>query len=184
MAVLSLSDQLKNIDLTKAKTTSGKYVKDIMVQEAKRLYRCIQAQIDLYYASYEPVVYSRSNRLKHALYAQDLADIRIVGNELHIGVGFHNEYAYHENLDGVYWNNSFGYEEWFPIYGRHLSYVPVLMEFGWHSRRLAAMLGQEVPRLTYFEGTHMIQRGIDFYNSSNTLGIHVVPDGILNVDAY
>lgn len=184
MAVLSLSDQLKQIRLDKTKLATGENIKDIMVREAKLLYRCIQAQIDLYYNSYEPTVYKRTGNLKRALYAQDLADIRIVGNTLRISVGFHNNLAYENNLDGVYWNDGHGNDTWFPIYGKHHSYVPVLMEFGWHSRRLAAMIGQDVYRLTYFEGTGMIQRGIDFYNSINTMGIHVVGDGILNVKAY
>lgn len=184
MADLSLSKQLNNIDLSTARLTTGETVKEIMAREAKRLYRCIQAQIDLYYNSYKPVVYKRTGNLKRALYAEDIADIRVEGKTLRIRVAFHNDLSMHDNLDGVYWNDGHGNDTWFPIHGKHHSYVPVLMEKGWHSGNLAAALGQEVYRLTYFEGTGMIQRGIDYYNSINPFGVHVVGDGLLNVKAY
>lgn len=184
MSVSSLSNQLKKIDLKNAKMSNHKTVGEIMVREAKRLYKCIQAQIDLYYASYKPKYYQRTGRLQRALYAEELVDIRIVKDTLHIGVGFKRELAMHPNLEGVYWSDGYGNDTWFPIHGRHHSYVPVLMEFGWHSRNLAAMLGQEVYYLTYYEGSGMIQRGIDNFNATNPFGIHVVGDGILNVDAY
>ena len=60
MAVKSLREQLTKIALNNVKTSNGKTLAEMMVQEAQRLYNCIQYHIDKYYKSYEPKIYEMS----------------------------------------------------------------------------------------------------------------------------
>lgn len=163
--------------------SDGKTLATTMAHEAQRLYDCIQYYIDRYYDSYQPTIYERTNGYKNALYAEGLADIKIVGNTLRIGVGFQNDLAMHSNLSGVY-RGDFGGEYWIPIKDRHESFVPILMEKGWRAPRLANMIGQEVPRLTYFAGINAVEKGIRDFNKTNKLGIKIDADDFFNGKAY
>lgn len=181
MAVKSLKEQLSQIALKKVKLSNGESLEETMAREARRLYDCIQYYIDDYYESYEPTIYERTYRYQGALYAEDIADIRVIGNTLRIGVGFHKDLAMHPNLSEVYrqdWDSYRNYklptwEYWIPIKDRHSSFVPLLMEFGWHAPRLANMIGRRVPRLTDFDGIHAVSRGIADFNKTNKLGIKI-----------
>lgn len=163
---------------------NGETLATTMAREARRLYNCIQYYIDRYYESYQPKIYNRTGGYKNALYAEGLADIRIIGNTLHISVGFQDNLAIHPNLSGVYRNDFYGGEYWIPIAESHDSFVPILMEKGWHAPRLAAMIGQEVPRLTYFAGINAVEKGIRDFNRANTLGIKIDADDFFNGRAY
>ena len=184
----SLKEQLARIGLKKVKMHDGKTLAETMAEEARRLYRCIQHYIDEYYNSYEPVVYERTDRYQGALYAQNIADIRVVGDTLRIGVVFHNALAMHPNLESVVWDYGYfyDYEEFveIPIMHQHDSFVPLLMEKGWHARKLENILGQRVYRLTYFEGIHAVEKGIADFNKTNKLGIKIDADDFYNGIAY
>ena len=184
MAVKSLKEQLTQIALKKVKLSNGVSLATTMAREARRLYDCIQYYIDKYYDSYQPVIYSRTYGYKNALTAEGLADIRVVGDTLHISVGFQENLATHPNLSGVYWNDSYNGEYFIPIAESHDSFVPILMERGWHAPRLAAMIGREVPRLTYFAGINAVEKGIRDFNKTNTLGIKIDADDFFNGRAY
>ena len=188
MAVKSLKEQLAQIALKKVKLSNGETLAEAMANEARRLYECIQSYIDEYYRSYEPRVYDRTYRYQGALYAEDIAHIRVVGDTLRISVGFHNDLAMHPNLESVYWNygyNSGDYNVYrIPILNQHETFVPIMMERGWHSAKLENILGKRVPRLTYFEGIHAVEKGIADFNRENKLGIKVNADDFFNSKAY
>lgn len=181
MAVKSLKKQLDNLPLKKLKLSTGETLEEILAREAHRLYDCIQYYIDEYYRSYEPKIYERSYRYQGALYAEDIADIRVVGNTIRIGVAFQKDLAIQPNLKSVYRQDRDDYlnfqlptwEYWIPIKNKHESFVPLLMEFGWNAPRLASMIGKSVYRLTYFEGIHAVEKGIRDFNKTNKYGIKV-----------
>lgn len=184
----SLKEQLAQIALKKVKMPDGKTLAETMASEARRLYDCIQYYIDEYYRSYEPKVYGRTYRYQGALYAEDVADVRVVGDTLRISVAFHSDLAMHPNLSEVYWD--FGYKEGYrdehaiPITRSHESFVPLLMERGWNAPLLEYMIGRRVHRLTYFEGIHAVEKGIKDFNRTNKLGIKINADDFYNGKAY
>lgn len=184
MAVKSLKEQLSRIALKKIKLSNGETLEETMAREARRLYDCIQYYIDDYYDSYEPTIYERTYRYQGALYAEDIADIRVVGNTLRISVGFHNALAMHPNLSVVYRQEKDGYEYWIPIKDRHDSFVPLLMEKGWKAPKLARMIGKHVPNLTFFDGIHAVEQGIADFNKTNELGIKIDADDFFKSKAY
>ena len=179
----SLKEQLARIALREVRMSTGETLATAMAREARRLYDCIQYYIDRYCESYHPTIYDRTYGYKRALYAEGLADIKIVGDTLRIGVGFQNDLAMHPNLSGVY-REDWGGEYWIPIKERHDTFVPLMMERGWHSPRLASMIGQEVPRLTYFAGINAVEKGIRDFNKTNKLGIKIDADDFFNGKAY
>lgn len=184
MAVKSLKEQLSRIALKKVKLSNGETLATVMAREAHRLYECIQYYIDKYYESYQPTIYDRTYKYQNALYAERLADIRIVGDTLRISVGFQENKAMHPNLSEVYRTDFYGAEYFIPISNSHNSFVPILMERGWHAPRLASMIGEEVPRLTYFAGINAVEKGIRDFNKTNELGIKIDADDFFKSKAY
>lgn len=180
----SLKEQLAKIALKKVKLSDGRRLDVAMADEAERLYKCIQKYIDEYYASYEPRIYDRTYRYQSALYAERIADIRVVGDTLRIGVSFHNDLAMHPNLDEVFGMDRHGNEYWIPIKDHHESFVPLLMETGWNAPRLASMIGRQIPRLTYFEGIHAVEKGIADFNATNKFGIKIDAEDFYNGKVY
>ena len=175
----SLKEQLAQIALKKVKMPDGKTLAETMASEARRLYDCIQYYIDEYYRSYQPTVYDRTDGYRKSLYAEKIADIRVEGDTLRIGVGFDLERSMHPNLESVYWND---YN--LPIMGQHETFVPRMMEMGWYAPKLASMLGKHVYRLTYFEGVGAVEEGIKDFNRTNKLGIKINADDFYNGKAY
>ncbi|MBQ2396893.1 MAG: hypothetical protein II304_07675 [Bacteroidales bacterium] len=154
----SIEQQLKKIIASKAKMKDGLTLEQRLKIEVDRLYNCIQKYIDEYYDSYKPspTGYDRTWRFQGSMYAQNFLDARIKGNRIELSILFNDDLAYHPSL--------FGGEE---------GYVPLLINDGWHSKKLAAAIGHEVYRLTYYEGYHFIEKGIAEFNQTNTLGIHI-----------
>ena len=172
MAVKSLKEQLSQIALKKVKLSNGETLAETMAREARRLYDCIQYYIDKWYNSYEPAVYNRTYRYQGALYAEDVADVRVVGDTLRISLCIHDDLDYHENLEEVYWVDRYD-REWHIPLARHISSAFYLMEYGWKAPKLARMLRQEVDGLTHFDGINAINHGIEDYNAKNPLGIKI-----------
>ena len=184
MAGKSLKEQLAKIALKTVKMSNGDTLAVTMAHEVKRLYNCIQFYIDKYYESYQPTIYERTEHYKNAFYAENFADIRVVGNTIRLGVAIQENLAMHPNLSAVYRQDKEGYEDWIPIKGSHESFVPLLMEKGWYAPKLASMIGKHVPRLTYFAGINAVERGIEDFNRTNKFGIIVNADDFFNGKVY
>ena len=184
MAATSLKEQLSKIALKKVKLSNGMTLAEAMAHEARRLYDCIQHYIDAWYRVYKPHIYKRTYRYQGSLYAEDIADIRVVGNTLRIGVAFHYDLAMHPNLDTVENWDRYGVCHLLPINERHESFVPMLMEQGWYAPKLESMMGRAVPLLTRFDGIHAVSRGIRDFNRTNTLGIKIDASDFFSGRAY
>lgn len=184
MATKSLKEQLKKIDLRKLKFGNGETLPEVMAREAQRLVECIQYHIDEWYDSTEPSVYDRTYRLQGALYAEKIADVKVVGNTLKIGVAFQNDLAIHDSLESVYFFNNDEETTRYIEFESHKTFVPLLFNNGWKAPRLARMIGRNIYMLTYFHGAHFIEAGIEDFNRTNKYGIKVDADDFFNGKVY
>ena len=176
----SIKKQLSNMKLKSLKLSNGETLAEIMIAEANRLYDCIQYYIDTYYKSYTPVIYKRTGDYQKALKVEDIANIRVIGDTIKIGLVFDSYLSMHSNLEGVY-----SYDEyWLPIKDRHETFVPIILEKGWYAPRLASMIGHSVYRLTYFDGIHAVEKVIADFNRDNKYGIKINADYFYNSKAY
>ena len=181
----SLKEQLSKIALKKVKMSNGETLAETMAREARRLADCIQYYIDEWYNSYEPSVYDRTYRLQGSLYAEDIADIRVVGNTLRIGVAFQKDLAYHESFESIsYYNKNEESDIHYEFNSPHNTFVPLLFNNGWKAPRLARIIGRNIYMLTYFHGAHFVENGIERFNKTNKLGIKIDADDFFNGKAY
>lgn len=160
----SIKEQLARIALKKVKLSNRETLEETMARLVRSLYSHIQYYIDKWYNTYDPIVYERTYRYQGALYAEDIADIRVVDNTIRIGVRFNDELSWHTSLSKWTFTNDLGETTSYTPWATHESYVPVLMEYGWTARRLEARFHKRIENFTHFDGIHAIQRGIwDFY---------------------
>lgn len=166
----SLKDQLTKITLRKAKLTTGETVEQMMAHMVQKLYDNIQYYIDKWYNEYHPKIYDRTGNYRDALYAEDIADIRVVGDTLVIGLGFYDNLAWQESLSEFRYTNDRG-ETYIihPKNGTHETFVPLIMEIGWHSKKLEGYFHKRLRNFTYFYG---------FRDGWYNKGIHAVEFGI------
>lgn len=170
----SIEEQLIKIPAQNIKLDNGKTPVEMLKEAADELCDCIQKRIDDYYDSYTPKIYERKNWLNHSLKVDDIVDIKYSGNTISLSINF-NDYAWHLSLGRVY-NPVIHSNFYIPI---HYSYVPLLMNYGWHSRKLEEKIGRVIPRFTRFEGVHFIEDGIDDFNKKNKWGVKIkldIPD--------
>lgn len=151
----SIRNQLVKIAVTKMRTPTGETYAEKLKKEIDRLYDCIQDEIDDYYDSYSPKVYKRTGMWKRSMYAEDLVDIRLEGDQIKLSVRTDPRRAYH-------WN----------ITGDHMSFVNLLMENGWLASNLEAKIGVR-NRFTRYEGAHCVKNGIERWNRNNSLGLTI-----------
>ncbi|MCM1008700.1 MAG: hypothetical protein NC485_12405 [Ruminococcus flavefaciens] len=163
MGKANIQKQLQKLVASKMKMSSGETLQDQLSREVRRLYDCIQRRINDYYDSYEPKIYRRTYNFRKAMYAEDLIDAYVEGNQIKLSVRFHDSFAYHPNFD-----NS------------HDSYVPILMNYGWNAPKLEKYIGHPVDRFTRFEGAFFIENGILDWNHQNKLGITIDVTSIYN----
>lgn len=159
----SIRNQLTKIAVTKMRTPSGETYAEILKHEVDRLYDCIQDEIDRFYNSYSPSFYHRTNRFRHSLYAEDLADIRINGNSIELSIRFDSDNAFHNNFDNTHETN-----------------VAVILNFGYIARELEKQKGGVIPYFTRRDGFHFVENGILRWNRTNRLGIEIDVKSIYN----
>jgi hypothetical protein len=156
----SIESQLKKLVATKIRDKSGHTLAEKLKREVDRLYDCIQHYIDEWYNTYDPIAYKRTWRFQDAMYAEDIIDIQVIGNQITMRILFNNDLSYHPNFND-----------------KHESFVPLLMNQGWQAPKLATKIGKSVPMLTEFSGVHFIERGIRDWNRTNSLGIRITAIG-------
>lgn len=159
----SIEQQLGKIVASNTKMKNGKTVKETLEEAVDYLYECMDNQLLAFYASYTPRKYQRTFDLLDSLYAENFFEARVVGTRIELAVSFRDSMAYHRNL-----------------FDDHNSFVPLLVNFGWHSIGLEAMIGK-VPHLTYYDGFHMVERAIIQFNQQNPFGIRISPDDVIAI---
>ena len=144
IALSNISNQLKNLNLSKLKTKNGRSVESELRGHANILLDCIEYELKEAYMSYSPKVYQRSFGLYRSLFVGDM-QIKIGTNGLNLSVqiGF-DDSAMHDNFFGKPMNTA------------------ILMNEGWKTHGNFA----DVPYLGYREGTHFIEKGVLRYKKS------------------
>lgn len=157
----SIEQQLGKILASNTRMANGKTVKQNLEGAVNYLYECLDKQILAYYASYTPKEYQRTHDFLDSLYAENFFEAKVIGTRIELSVSFRDSMAYHRN-----------------IFGDHNSFVPILINFGWHSKKLEDAFGHPVRRFTSYEGFHMVERAIIHFNSSNTYGVYISPNDV------
>lgn len=154
----SIKEQITKLAAMKLKSSTGETYGELLKREVDRLYDCINARIDDYYNSYDPKIYRRTYRFQGSLYAENLVDIRVVGNQIQLSLKFRPELADHD----TWTSNGNGY-------------VPILLNYGFKNESLKNYLGlnHHIEHLTYLKPQLFIENGILDWNKTNKLGITI-----------
>lgn len=158
----SIKTQLARIMAGKTKMGSGLTIRQNLEKAVDYLYDCVDNFIQEYYLSYTPRMYQRTDDFRDSLYAEDFIHARVNGNRIELSVSFRPSMAYHKNL-----------------FGDHMSYVPLLINSGWHSKKLEDRIGgKEIPHFTRYEGYHFIEKAVRMFNRTNPYGVYISPNDI------
>lgn len=158
----SIKTQLARIMAGKTKMGNGLTIRQNLEKAVDYLYDCVDNFIQEYYLSYTPKIYQRTYDFQDSLYAEDFIHARVNGNRIELSVSFRPSMAYHKNL-----------------FGDHMSYVPLLINNGWHSKKLEdRMGGKEIPHFTRYEGYHFLEKSVQFFNRTNPYGVYISPGDI------
>lgn len=186
----SIEEQLNMISLQYARVDDGRTIAEVLKDEVNRLYHCIQKYIDAWYDKYNPQVYERTYRLQGALYAEDLADIRVDKKTLTLSVCVHDDLDYHKNLSEVRWTDIHEYNGYWledriiPIKDEHETSTLLTMNYGWYAPKLEWLIGRRVDGLTHFSGVGFIEDGIAEWNQTNKFGIKIKFDKLRSRNLY
>lgn len=150
-------------------------VKQSLLKEAEDLRKCIQAEIDKYYDSYNPVYYRRTYGLKNAL--NDGKPIHFnSGNMIKVDVNTMTltiELKFNENRS--HGKSLFRGED---------GYKPLLINSGWRVKKNVWF--KSTYRLGVYEGYNFIKKGVDKYKKNAPPNINVIAigkyDGYPDVD--
>lgn len=140
-----------DFDIRKLQLHNGRTIEQQMKYEAKRFLKILQEEIDEWYRSYSPTVYSRSYGMKNSIYAEDLVNIDSSGTQLTIKIKYTDE-AMHESLWGgsvdtlLLMNN--GYQ----------------VKNGWH---------KDIPYFGFREGGYFLEKAVERFNQDNQFGIEI-----------
>lgn len=156
----SLKTQLGRINARNVKMWNGLTIRQNLEGAVDYLYDCVDNFIQEYYLSYDPERYIRTFDFQDSLYAEDFIHARVNGNRIELSISFRPSMAYHRN-----------------IFGDHMSYVPLLINSGWHSKKLEIEMGV-IPRFTVYEGYHFIEKAIQMFNRTNPYGVYISPDDV------
>ena len=141
----NLKVQLKNLNISKLKTSNGITVKSELQKHARILADCIMRQLDAVYDSYNPKIYQRTYELYNSIYIDDRLFVKVssTGASLSIRVGF-DDGAWHTGLDGKDVNTA------------------VLLNEGWQTSGKF----NDVPYFGYRKATHFIEKAVEEYRRS------------------
>ena len=73
----NLKSQLKNLNISKLKTSNGITVKSELQKHARILADCIMRQLDAVYDSYNPKIYQRTYELYNSVYIDDRLFVKV-----------------------------------------------------------------------------------------------------------
>ena len=159
----SLEDRVKEyIKNSKQKAVgekSGKFLSNVLKEEAERLKKILISQIRAYYDSYEPNVYKRRPEAEGLL--NSISIDTNTGNPLQIIVYF-NENSYHPSI----------------IYPKLPErFIPTLIDIGWkwknNSLPKAGGKTYQIEHFTYQKGFHFVEKAIKEFNRTSKYHISI-----------
>lgn len=156
----SIKTQLARIVSGRTKTKNGSTIRQNLEKAVDYLYDCVDNYIQEYYLSYSPKRYLRTYDFQDSLYAEDFIHARANGDRIELSVSFRPSMAFHKN-----------------IFGDHESYVPLLINSGWYSKKLEDRIGY-VPRFTRYEGYHFVEKAVKMFNKTNPYGVYISPEDV------
>lgn len=147
MAITSMEELSKAVGASKDVPEMAE-ARNLLRREANRLLKLLQKYIDEYYASYQPVVYERTYFFKHSLRYED---VKMVGDTMSVVIFFDEDFSTHES-----------------ILGGKDGFVPILLNDGYRTK-----LQPPRYRFTHYDGFHFVEKAIEEYNATNSLGIRI-----------
>jgi hypothetical protein len=145
MSNKSISDQLKNLDVGKLKTTSGRKIEDELRRHARILANYIELELDKVYESYEPKVYQRSYGLYNAPEIDQTIRVDISSSSAKLSIAIHFDGAIHQSLSSKPMNTAW------------------LINDGWQVRNAWF---KNVPMFGYREASHFLENACEKYKKS------------------
>jgi hypothetical protein len=156
-------DDLKNYfnnNSTNVPLANGRDIEQIIKQEANKLRDFVRQEILLYYESYEPKEYVRTEGLLNSLRVDA---VKNEGDALSVRIWF-AEAATHPSVLGE---------------GQDAGFTPILIDQGWHVKR---GWHKDIPHFGFQKGSHFIRNAVKKYNRDNKYGFKIAayyksPDG-------
>ena len=143
---------LIDFDIRKLRLPNGRTLEQQMKYEAKRFLKILQEEIDEWYSSYSPKMYSRSYGMRDSIYAEDIVDVDSSGTQLTIKIKY-TDAAIHSSL--------WGDDEIDTLLLMNKGYQ---VKRGWH---------KNIGNFGYRKGGHFLERAVERFNNDNLFGIKV-----------
>jgi hypothetical protein len=166
MDFTSLDQLSKYLNTSAGQSTvlsNGMTIEKMLKQEANRLKTCIEKRLDEYYASYDPVMYMRTENLRYSMSVDDFVSIDISSGTASITIDF-DKYAIAAH--SVFGDDSSNYNK------------VELINNGWQVKD--SVWFADVEHFGYQEGSHFIENGIADFNQSNPYNLKIEVKGMFN----
>ena len=141
-----------NLDFRKLKLPNGNTLVEEFEKEAERFVDILQEEIEAWYDSYSPTVYSRTGAMGQSINAADMVSADISGLKLTVHINYSN-LAFHPSLFGG------GNTNVLLLMNKGYS-----VSSGWH---------KDIPYFGYRPGGHFLENAVARFNAENYLGITV-----------
>jgi len=142
-------------------TTSGVTIEQILKKEADRLKSCIEQFLDEYYASYDPVMYMRTDNLRYSMSVDDFIDINVVEGRAVIKIDF-DKYAI--TAHSLFDSDSSAYNQ------------VALINNGWKVEK--DVWFKDIEHFGWQSGFDFIGKGIALFNQTNPYNLKIDVQGI------
>lgn len=160
MINVDLKSQLKRINVTNLKFKNGKTYGQVMVEETNRLRDCIQARLDDYMNSYQPMIHNRTGALQNSLKVDDVLNLKVTGKTMSLDIYF-DDSGYHQSGDGIQgWDGN----------GETVN-AAYLLNYGYEVKE--DVWFKDIPYFGYRPAGHFIEDGIADFEMSNPYGIKI-----------
>ena len=137
----NITKQLAKLNIQKFKMKDGRTIANELKYHAKILADCIMNELSDVYDSYTPKLWQRDYSLYNSLYINDFVEIKTSAKGVEMSISLHfDDGAFHRSFDGRSVNTA------------------ILINEGWIWKSDA-----NIPYLSYREGTHFIEKGIEKY---------------------
>lgn len=149
----NLNDLKKWIDSKQGQGTvlNENKIRDILTDAGRELEKLLKDELNVYFSSYTPSVYTRTG---------DTLNSIIVGKPKKISI---NEWSLEITFDPSLANHP-------SVFGQEDGYTPWLLHSGWKTKLDSTL---DIENFTRFKGTNYITKAVDKFNVSNRHGLKV-----------